>query len=218
MDVLETKMDIIDCDILIESFGITWKKTGGSSNNKKRKKKSHKQLKEIFLDQQKETDDLIKAGLKGKDLNKKVQKMKQIVNGPKIKQAEPQAINDPKSGDLITDVQEIKRVSLKHNVDILTKNKPREQDIEEIKAKEERHKIIMEKDDKECWELDHILFSKVLEKIKAKSKNYFKFLNKAGIAYKEAMFQYMSKILKTENIPKCYLNTSLFQIWKGKGS
>ena len=76
----------------------------------------------------------------------------------------------------------------------------------------------MEKDDKECWELDHILFSKVLEKIKAKSKNYFKFLNKAGIAYKEAMFQYMSKILKTENIPKCYLNTSLFQIWKGKGS
>ena len=218
MNVLERKLDIIDSDILIESFGITWRKIGGSSNNKKRRKKSHKELKELFLDQQKQTDDLINLGLQGKDLNKKVQKMKQIVNGPKIKQAEPQAINDPKTGELITEVSEIKRVSLKHNVEILTKNKPREQDIEEINAKEERHKIIMENDDKECWELDHIIFSKVLDKIKAKNKNYFKFLNKAGIAYKEAMFQYMSKMVKTENIPKCYLNTSLFQIWKGKGS
>ena len=218
INALETKLDIIDNDILIECFGLTWKKVGGSSNNKKRKKKSHKELKELFLDQQRQTDTLISSGLQGKDLNKKVQRMKQIINGPKVKQAEPQAINDPQTGDLITEISEIKRVSLEHNVRILTKNKPREKDLEEIKAKEDRHEKIMKKDDKEGWELDHTLFSKVLEKIKTKNKNYFRFLNNAGIAYKEAMFQYMSKMIKTENIPKCYLNTSLFQIWKGKGS
>ena len=38
MNVLKRKLDIIDSNILIESFGITWRKIGGSSNNKKERK------------------------------------------------------------------------------------------------------------------------------------------------------------------------------------
>ena len=43
------------------------------------------------------------------------------------------AINDPETGELITDNEKIKEVSLQHNIKILTKNKPREKDKEEIK-------------------------------------------------------------------------------------
>ena len=43
-------------------------------------------------------------------------------------------------------------------------------------------------------------------------------LNKAGKKYKEAIFKYMTKLLKEEQIPSEYSKTTLFQIWKKKGS
>ena len=49
-----------------------------------------------------------------------------MIKGQKIKAAEPMCINDPVTGELITDVEMIKELSLKHNVNILTKNKLRE--------------------------------------------------------------------------------------------
>ena len=45
--------------------------------------------------------------------------------GPKIKAQETMAINDPSTGELITDPEQIKEVSLQHNLKILTKEKPR---------------------------------------------------------------------------------------------
>ena len=44
-----------------------------------------------------------------------------MINGTKMKAAEPMCINDPTIGDLRTYVEMIKEVSLKHNVNILTK-------------------------------------------------------------------------------------------------
>ena len=49
---------------------------------------------------------------------------------------------------------EIKRVSLQHNIKILTKNVPRPQDRDEIKKKEHRHNLIMSAEDKDKWELE----------------------------------------------------------------
>ena len=66
----------------------------------------------------------------------------------------------------------IKEVSLKHNVNILTKNKLREQDMEELKDKAETHKKIMEIDNKEEWELDKGLYRKVLKRIKNCEMHY----------------------------------------------
>ena len=71
-------------------------------------------------------------------------------------------INDPTTGDLITDVEIIKEVSLKHNVNILTKKKLREQDREELKDKEENHKKIMAIDNKDEWELEKRLNRKAI--------------------------------------------------------
>ena len=59
---------------------------------------------------------------------------------------------------------------------------------------------------------------KVSEKIKIKNKKLFNLYNKAGNEYKEAIFEFMAKLIRTEKIPKCFLDTSLTQIWKKKGS
>ena len=123
-----------------------------------------------------------------------------MIKGPKIKATEPMCINDPATGDIITDVEMIKEVSLKHNINILTKNKLREQDID-LKDKEENHKKIMAIDNKDEWELDKGLYRKVLERIKKKGKRMFNLLNKAGEKYKDSVYLYMRKIIKKNQIP-----------------
>ena len=77
--------------------------------------------------------------------------MKECITGPKIKAQETMAINDPTIGELITDQEQIKKVSLDHNIKILTKDEPREQDKDEIKAKKANHEEIMKRNNKE-WE------------------------------------------------------------------
>ena len=83
---------------------------------------------------------MLVEGYSAKDLNSQIYKVKEMINSPKIKVTELMYINDPAKGDLITDFEMIIEVSLKHNVNILTKNKLREQDMEELKDKEEKHK------------------------------------------------------------------------------
>ena len=116
-------------------------------------------------------------------------------------------INDPIKGELKTDIKIIKEVSLKHNVKILTKNKLREQDMEELKDKEENHKKIMAINNKDEWELDKKLYRKVLERIKKKGKWMFNLLNNAGEKYKR-------KIIQKEQIPFQFSYTSIIPIWK----
>ena len=212
-DIMEQKIRYTDIDLQIKSFGITWK--GGS---KKKKGKSSKDIKDIYLEQQKELNDMIEEGIRGDDLNKKMYKMRDLIEGPKIKPQEPMAINDPNTEELITDSDEIKRVSLEHNIKILTKNALRPQDEEKFQRIRAAHDRIMNSPDTDEWELEKPMFNKVSEKIKVKNKKLFNLYNKAGNEYKDAIFEFMAKLIRTEKIPKCFLDTSLTQIWKKKGS
>ena len=128
------------------------------------------------------------------------------------------AINDPVTKELLVNEEEIKKASLLHNIKILTKNEPQEQDKDLIKEKELKHKEIMEMDDKDEWELTHELYDKVTKKIQEKNKKMFDLYNKAGDDYKYAIYQYMKKLIKSEDVPRVFLDTTLTQIWKGKGS
>ena len=103
----------------------------------------------MFQEQQEELGVMIGEGLIGKDLNNKIYNMKRLITGPKIKGSEPTAINCPVTNNLITNEDEIKRISLEHNIKILTKNQPLEEDEEIIKEKEERHKKMMMKEEDE---------------------------------------------------------------------
>ena len=66
--------------------------------------------------------------------------------------------------------------------------------------------------------LDRKLFKKVLKDIKKKNKWMFKLLNYADDEFKKAIYHYMNRILRDEEIPKAFSLTWLIEIWKKKGS
>ena len=88
-------------------------------------------------------DELIATGFNYKDVNNRMWRLKELICGPKVGQSEPACINDPVSGELITDIETIKKVSLEHCAKILTKNEIRECDKEELEDKERLHEEIM---------------------------------------------------------------------------
>ena len=108
----------------------------------------------------------------------RIYKLKKVINGPKIEAPEPTAINDPITGELITDEEEIKRVSLEHNVKILTKNKLKRKDEGLINLKKRNHEEIMSEGVTNSWDLTHSTFNKVVEKIKKKRKKFIFYFKK----------------------------------------
>ena len=46
----------------------------------------------------------------------------------------------------------------------------------------------------------------------------FRHINKAGELFKQAMFTYFSHFMNNELVPDTYGYTTLFGLWKGKGS
>ena len=201
--------------MLIECFGITWQK---DSSKKKKTKRDYKEIQELFDLQFEEINEMIEEGSSSPSLMNKIYDIKKKVNGPKVKSQSPMAINDPVSGELITDPEKIKSISLNHNLKILKKNEPRECDLEEFKAKQNNHDEIMNIMDKNDWELDRNTFNKVTNKIKLKNKNMYKHFIKSGEKYKDAIFLYMKKLIESEDIPTNFAYTTLVQIWKRKGS
>ena len=144
--------------------------------------------------------------------------MKTAINGPKHKKQEPMAINDPVTKELLVNEEAIKSASLLHNIKILTKNKPLIEDLDRIKEKEEKHEQVMDMQDKDEWDLTHEMYEKVTKKIKVKDKKMYELYNKAGDDYKITSYEYMKKLIKSEQVPASFLDTYLTQLWKGKGS
>ena len=63
---LRVKIHIINMEIQVESFGITWE---GPSKQKKMVKRDSKETKELYLKQQEELNELIEEGASTKDIN-----------------------------------------------------------------------------------------------------------------------------------------------------
>ena len=180
---------------MLDSFGVIWENQGKS---KKQKKRDSKELGQLYREQQEELDEMLAEGYSTKDLNAKIYKLKQMITGPKIKTAEPMCIKDPVTGELITDYDSIKKITLEHTTKILSKNPLRVQDRKEHEDKARNHKRIMENKNTEEWKLSSVIFEKVLKRIRDKRKKMFDPLNKAGNLFKKAVMKYMSKIIDTE--------------------
>ena len=77
---------------------------------------------------------------------------------------------------------------------------------------------LLSKEATNLWALNQSTFNKVAEKIRKKRKKVYILFTKAGDSYKQALFEYMKKLIEYEGVPSCFLKTSLTQIWKKKGS
>ena len=101
---------------------------------------------------------------------------------------------------------------------MLTKNKVAEQDIPEIKSKNEVHEQVMN-DTTKGEPLSMETYKTVLEHLKNKNKNINTLnINKAGAYFQDAMFIYMADFMAKELVPDTYDYTKLFGLWKGKGN
>ena len=62
----------------MESFGITWKFTGGKPGGKQKNKKA-KDCQELFNDQYEKIEEMLKIGSNHKDINTRIHKLKRIM-------------------------------------------------------------------------------------------------------------------------------------------
>ena len=67
------------------------------------------EIPELFKEQCGELDELIETGSSYKDVNRRMWKIKELLCGPKVGLSEPACIDDPVTGDLITDKDTIKK-------------------------------------------------------------------------------------------------------------
>ena len=117
--------------------------------------------------------------------------------------------------ELITDENKILSTTLKYNIGVLTKNKVAEQDLPEVKSKNELHEQVMN-DTTKGEPLSVETYKTVLKHLK--NKNMFRHINRAGTYFQDAMFIYMADLMAQERVPDMYDYTKLFGLWKGKGN
>ena len=102
IDKVREKICKID-ETIQKEYGTIWIKPKRNSKHKPRPKKETEELFKEHL------DDLLKmmnTGSNYKDANRKIWKMKEMVVGPKVGPAEPACINDPNTGELITNKEQ----------------------------------------------------------------------------------------------------------------
>ena len=124
VDLRQNALNLLKLEIDIEAFGIRYRPKGISHKKQTKRKQSHLQNLEDII---KEENATLKAEYielnKIKDPNAKIWKIRASVLGPKHKAQEPTCINHPATGELIANPEDIKRVSLEHNLQIFKKKK-----------------------------------------------------------------------------------------------
>ena len=111
IDEIRDRICSIDEKLQRECFGTIWIKPKRTSGKKPKPKKEADELFKEHLDELLKMTDV---GADFKDAQKKLWKLKEKVVGPKVGPAEPSCINDPNTGELITNKEEIKSKSLAH--------------------------------------------------------------------------------------------------------
>ena len=104
---------------------------------------------------------------------------------------------------MLYDHEEIKSASLKYCQNLLKDKKPDDEYRYEIKVKELLHDVRMNEivEDDENEEFTVELFSALMEKLKKKSKEKYKYILQAGKSMKDALFRLFRNVWKQEKRP-----------------
>ena len=185
-----------------KSFSKVDKVFGRENNVKARQDIANEQQRQI------ETDKNILSKLKDeKGRAAAIFKLKDKVIGPRKSPLEPAMIVDPESGVEIFEPEDIKRVSLKYCVELLTNRTPKEEYRELFKEKEGLHWLRMsESIENDLEELTPEMFDKTLNMISRKPGEKYNFILKGGKSLK--MLSSMSLVVsgKLRRYPKTGTN------------
>ena len=123
------------------------------------------------------------------------------------------AIKNPATNKLVTSCEDIKKVSLKYAVDLLTNRSPKPEYETLLKIKESLHQVRMKEKLEDDITLTREFFDKSLYELK-KSSSKYDFILKAGKDLKDALFQIFKFIWKEEVKPEKWRLDMIVQIHK----
>ena len=130
-------------------------------------------------------------------------KLKDKVLGVKEPSIDAMPIEDPETGILLTDPEEINEVTLKYCLDNLKDREPKEEFKNIHQNKLHLHTLRMnESIENDMEELNHSQFEDALKTVAKKHKDKYQFILKAGKSLLDALFRLYQLVWKSENIPE----------------
>ena len=140
--------------------------------------------------------------------------LKERIVGSKKSQQEPAVIRDPDTKEYVTDAKEIKRISLKYCVDLLTNREPKDGYEEIVEMKRRVHKERMAEIIEDEFDFTRKFFDDCLEAVKKKNNKKYDFILKSGSSLQEALFHLFKYVWNTEEKPEQWRRTTIIQLHK----
>ena len=144
-------------------------------------------------------------------------KLKEKVLGSKKEGSESVSMNDPETGEMICDPEELKKASIKYLSNLLENREPKEDYRQDLKTLELLHQYRMEEETNPQEELTEKDFHQMLKKLRKKKAEKYKFTLNGGKSYRNVLFCLYKKVWMTEKKPKSWEKTSCNMLYKSKG-
>ena len=132
--------------------------------------------------------------------------------------SESVSMNDPVSGNMICDPEELKTASVKYLSNLLTNREPKEEYKRNLEIVKQLHEIRMSE---ECF-TDEILtrkdFEDMIKMLKKKKSDKYKFTLNGGQSFREALFFLYKRVWDAEEKPNSWEKSNCTMLYKGKGS
>ena len=220
IEMIMKEFERITSDIKFEAFGKVTLKDKKKVKVKECSKFNDEDVAKDLLKKQTEKAEeelkKLKESKKGRTAN--VFEIVKSIQGPKKGGTmEAYAITDPATGIVAVAGKEIKRISLEYCRGVLTNNEVEEDCRNEIRLKENMHTERMLVSEKGEFNPSREIFNRVVKKFKKNDKRNYDFLLKTGEKFKEVVYKFCKRMLDEEVFPSSFDNTTLHQIYKGKG-
>ena len=123
-------------------------------------------------------------------------------------------VKDPVTEKLVTDVEEIKRISLDYCVDLLTNRKPKPGYEQLIEKKKEIHEERMNEVIDNNVEFSEAHFDECMETLKKRNNKKYDFILKAENGFRKSLVALFRYIWTTVDKPDQWRRTTLIQLHK----
>ena len=162
--------------------------------------------------------DYLKTIKQDKGKSAAIFKLKDKVVGSRKEGCETVSMNDPISGEMICDPEELKKASVKYLSSLLEKREPKEEFKRDLQTLKLLHHSRMEEQCNEDDELTEKDFDELMKRIKKKKAEKYKFTINGGKVYRKVLFRLYKKVWHTEQKPVSWERTDCTMLYKLKGS
>ena len=145
-------------------------------------------------------------------------KLKEKIVGAKKEGTESVSMNDPETGQMICDHEQLKQASIDYLSNLLKNREPKEDYREHFETLRILHDSRMNEELENDEELTKEDFQNMLKKLKRKKAAKYKFLLNGGESYQNAIFCLYKKVWESEEKPRVWEYTECTMLFKGKGS